>query len=68
MQRQRIKITLSEDASAKLIELMEHFGFSNPTHTANKTISELHKMNILFPIKEENYGLTKKEGVYSLQH
>lgn len=68
MQRQRIKITLSEDSSAKLIELMEHFGFTNPTHTANKVISDLHKMTILFPAKEENYGLTQKEGMHSLQH
>lgn len=59
MMRQKIKITLSEDASAKLLELMEHFGFSNPTHTANKTISDLYKMKILFPRIEENYVSNK---------
>lgn len=67
MSKQRIKIILSEDASAKLIELMEHFGFSNPTHTANIAISDLHKMKILFPSKEENNnGNSEKENLHRM--
>lgn len=65
--KQKIRITLSGDASAKLIELMEHFGFTNPTHTCNKAISDLYKMQILFPSKEETTnGNSKKESLHCM--
>ena len=50
-----MRISLNDQASAELLELMKIMGVSNPTHLANKLISEIYQMKTATP-REVNNG------------
>lgn len=39
----KIRVSLSEEATAMLLEIMKNLEISSPTHAANVAISKLHK-------------------------
>lgn len=41
-----LRVRLSETAAAELLELMEWWGHTNPTHSANTAISYLYKQTL----------------------
>lgn len=49
---QKVRVTLSEEASMTLIAAMERMGHSSPTHTANLIITKFSKL--LSPSEETN--------------
>lgn len=56
-----IKVSLSSEASASLLELMDLWGFNSPTHTANKAIDKLLKLTKLHSPCEDTNAPKKQE-------
>lgn len=53
----KIRITLGEQASEELLQLMELWGHESPTHSCNKAVSTVFKQLIQIPsFKENNNG------------
>jgi hypothetical protein len=58
----KIKVSLSQEATTSLLELMEIWGFDSPTHTANKAIDKLLKLTKPHsPNCEDTYGPAKQD-------
>lgn len=57
----KIKVSLSQEATASLLELMEMWGYDSPTHTANKAIDKLLKLTKLHSPSEDTYGPAKQD-------
>ncbi len=52
--KSNIRITLSEQASVELLELMKALNINSPTHAANVIIDQFYKLQLLSPSEELN--------------
>ncbi|BCS44881.1 MULTISPECIES: hypothetical protein [Pseudomonas syringae group genomosp. 2] len=57
----KIKVSLSQEATTSLLELMEIWGYDSPTHTANKAIDKLFKLIKSHSPSEDIYGPAKQD-------
>lgn len=57
----KIKVSLSQEATTSLLELMEMWGYDSPTHTANKAIDKLFKLIKSHSPSEDTYGSAKQD-------
>lgn len=62
----KIRVSLSEDASSTLIELMAIYGYESPTHTANVAMIDLMQFIKQQSPREDNNDYHPKQEVYSL--
>ncbi|MCY1299934.1 hypothetical protein D9M68_445800 [compost metagenome] len=55
---------LNENTKQRLLEIMDFYGYTNPTHTLNKIIGSLHKslFNNENPLKEVNTNGSQGES------
>lgn len=57
----KIKVSLSQEATTSLLELMEIWGYDSPTHAANKAIDKLFKLIKTHSPSEDIYGSAKQD-------
>lgn len=57
----KIKVSLSQDATSSLLQLMELWGYDSPTHTCNKAIDKLFALIKLQTPSEVEDGPAKQD-------
>ena len=57
----KIKVSLSQEATTSLLELMEMWGYDSPTHTCNKAIDKLFRLIKLQAPREVEDGPAKQD-------